>query len=102
MWIGLAIGALIGMGQLVSSFRARHAPEPSNSRLKLPIMILLLGGCVAVAITHTSPVLFSILAAVIAVQIGFVLAGRNPWWMQAAIDKREYGHYTSPPPRNLD
>ena len=36
------------------------------------------------------------------VEIGFILAGRNPWWMQGAMDKREYVRYTSLPPRDLE
>jgi hypothetical protein len=92
---------LIGMAQLVKSFRMRHEPEPPNSRLKLPIMVLMLCGCIALVIVSTSSVLFSILAVVAVVEIGFIVVGRNPWWMQAAIDKREYVRYSSPP-RDLE
>jgi hypothetical protein len=90
MWIGLGIGVLIGGGQLVKAFLSRHEPEPPNNRLKLPIMLLLLGGCIALAVSDEFPVLFAALALLIAVEIPFILAGRNPWWMQAPIDKREY------------
>jgi hypothetical protein len=101
MWIGLGIGVLIGTAQLVRSFGVRHEPEPPNSRLKLPIMVLMLCGCVVLAIVGSSSVLFSILAVVVAVEVGFILAGRNPWWMQGAIDKREYVRYSSSP-RDLE
>jgi hypothetical protein len=102
MWIVMAIVGLLSVAQLIKSFGTRHAPEPPNSRLKLPCMALLLAGCVGLAIDGSSPVLFSILGALVLVEIGFILAGRNPWWMQGAMDKREYVRYTSLPPRDLE
>jgi hypothetical protein len=102
MWIGIAITGIVSATQLVKSFRIRHQPEPPNSRLKLPFMILLLAGCAWLVVAGTAPVLFSILAAVVVVGIGFILSGRNPWWMQGAIDKRERVRYTSLPPRDLE
>lgn len=102
MWIGLAIGAFIGTAQGIKTFRTRHEPEPPNSRLKLPFFMLCFGVLVAFAVGGTSTVVFSVLATVCAVEIGFILAGRNPWWMQAPIDKREYARYQSAPPHDLD
>ncbi len=100
MWIGLALFLSLAMG--VKNFRRRHDPEPRNSRFKLPVTLLLLGGCIALAASGTEPVVFSILAAVMVVQIGFVLAGRNPWWMQGAMDRREIARYQSAPLPDLD
>lgn len=90
MWIGLVIGGLVGGAQTVKAFARRHEPEPPNSRLKLPIMLLFLGGCIALGASGDFPVLFAAVALLIAIEIAFILAGRNPWWMQGAIDKREY------------
>jgi hypothetical protein len=101
MWISLVTVCVITTAQLAKSFSARHEPEPPNSRLKLPFCALALAGCVALAVVGIEPVLFSLAAAILVVQIGFVLAGRNPWWMRAAIDKREYVRYSAPP-RDLE
>jgi hypothetical protein len=101
MWIGLTIGVLAGIVQGINNFRCRRDPEPPNSKLKLPLMLLLLAACVAPAVTGTSPIVFFVLAAVCTVEVGFILVGRNPWWMQGPMDKREYVRYQSAPPRDL-
>jgi hypothetical protein len=44
---------------------------------------------------------FAILGSLLAVQVGFIPAGRNPWWMQDPIDKRERPRYSSGQPRDL-
>jgi putative Mn2+ efflux pump MntP len=102
MWIGFAIGLVVGTPQLVRSFRARREPEPTNSRLKLPVTVFMLGVCLTLAITGTAAAFFSVLGSVFLVQIGFIVAGRNPWWMQAWTDKRENVRYSSLPPRDLE
>jgi hypothetical protein len=87
--IGLVIGAVLAVPQLVRSYRLRDRPEPPNRRLKLPVMVLLLGGCLALAISGIGTVVLSIFGVVAAVEIGFILAGRNPWWMQSPHDRHE-------------
>ena len=102
MWIGCSVTVLIGVAQGIKNFRRRSEPEPPNSRLKLPLTLLALGGCVALAADGTEPIVLSILAAVLAAQIGFILAGRNPWWLQGAMDRRKFVRYQSAPPHDLD
>jgi hypothetical protein len=97
MWIGLAVGVLVGSAQAIKSFRSPHDPEPPNSRIKLPFMLLLLAVCIAFAANGVGPIAFSVLAAVCATEVCFILAGRNPWWTQAPMDKREYVRYKSAP-----
>jgi len=55
--------------------------EPPNSRWKLPTLIVFIPICVGFAFIGL-PVLWAVLGVICAVEIGFVLAGRNPWWMQ--------------------
>jgi hypothetical protein len=43
---------------------------------------------VAFAAAGTWPALWELLVVLLLVEIGFVLAGRNPWWMQARIGRR--------------
>jgi hypothetical protein len=102
MWIGLAIGLLIGGAQLAKAFPRRHEPEPANNRLKLPLMSFLALACAGIAALGIAAVLSIVLAAVCAVEVGFVLAGRNPWWMQSPLDKRAERRYASGQPRDLD
>jgi hypothetical protein len=102
MWIGLTIGTVAGIAQGINNFRFCGGPEPPNSKLKLPFMLLLLGICIAFAAIGVGPIIFSVLAGVCAIEVCFILAGRNPWWMQAPIDRREYVRYQSAPPRDLD
>ena len=103
MWIGLTVGVIAAIVQGSYNFsRFRGDPEPPNSRLKLPLMLLLLAVCIALAASGLSPIVLSILAVICAVEVGFILAGRNPWWMQAPTDKREHVRYQSAPPRDLD
>jgi hypothetical protein len=86
--IGLIIGTIFAVVGLSQSFPKRHAPEPPNSRWKLPLLILLAVTCVAFAVVGPWPVVWAALAVVLLVEIGFVLAGRNPWWMQGRLDRR--------------
>jgi Flp pilus assembly protein TadB len=102
MWIGFAIGLAIGTPQLLKRFARRHEPEPRHGRLKLPVTLLLLAACVALAALGVEPLLLAILASLFAIQVGFILAGRNPWWMQDSLDQRERPRYTTDPPRDLD
>jgi hypothetical protein len=88
MLIGLIIGAIFALVGLSQSFPSRHAPEPPNSRWKLPSLILMAVTCVAFAVVGPWPVVWVALAVVLLVEIGFVLAGRNPWWMQGRLDRR--------------
>jgi Flp pilus assembly protein TadB len=102
MWIGIAIGLTIATPQLLKRFAHRHEPEPAHGRLKLPTTLLLLVVCVALAALGVEPVLLAILASLFAIQVGFILAGRNPWWMQDSLDQRERPRYSSGQPRDLD
>jgi hypothetical protein len=43
---------------------------------------------VAFAVSGTWPAFWAVLVVLLLVEIGFVLAGRNPWWMQARLDRR--------------
>jgi hypothetical protein len=88
MLIGLIIGTIFAVVTLSQSFPSRHAPEPPNSRWKLPSLILLAVTCVAFTVVEPWPVVWAALAVVLLVEIGFVLAGRNPWWMQGRLDRR--------------
>jgi hypothetical protein len=101
MWIGLTIGVIGAIVRGGYNFRFRGDPEPANSRIKLPFMLLLVAACIALAASGTEAIVFSILAAILVVQCGFVLAGRNPWWMQGALDRRAV-RYQSAPPHDLD
>jgi hypothetical protein len=102
MWLGIAIGLAIGTPELVKRLARRHEPEPPHSRLKLPATLLLLVVCVALAALGEEPLLLAILASLFAIQVGFILAGRNPWRMQGWLDERERPRYSSGPPRDLD
>jgi hypothetical protein len=102
MWIGLTIGGVIGAIQLAKAFERRHEPEPPHSRAKLPVTLVLLACTVALAVLGEQPILFAVLALILAVQLGFILAGRNPWWMQGRLDSRTEPRRFSAPPRDLD
>jgi hypothetical protein len=102
MWIGLVIGLMGGGAQLVKSFARRGEPEPPNNRLKLPFMSFLGLTCVGIAAFGVAPVLFVLLAVVCTVEVGFVLASRNPWWMQSPLDRRKGSRYSSGLPRDQD
>jgi hypothetical protein len=88
MLIGLIIGTIFAVVGVSQSFPKRHAPEPPNSRWKLPSLILMAVTCGAFAVVGPWPVVWAALAVVLLVEIGFVLAGRNPWWMQGRLDRR--------------
>jgi hypothetical protein len=102
MWIGIAIGLAISTPQLVKRFAKRHEPEPANGPLKLPATLLLLAASVALAALGEEPLLFTILALLLALQVAFILAGRNPWWTQSWFDEREPPRYSSGQPHDLD
>jgi len=53
------------------------------------MLVLLVGGCAAWALVGEWPALWAALGVLCLVQIGFVLSGRNPWWMQAAWERRD-------------
>jgi hypothetical protein len=89
MLIGLVIGTIFGVVGLSQAFPKRHAPEPPNSRWKLPSLILMAVICVAFAVVGSWPVVWAALTVGLLVEIGFVLAGRNPWWMQGRLDRRD-------------
>lgn len=82
MWIGLVIGSLFAVATWSRAFPRRHEPEPPNSRLKGPVSALLIVACAVLAFVGPWPVVWAALALWGSVQLGFVLAGRNPWWMQ--------------------
>lgn len=87
MLIGAVIGAIVAAVGLSQSFPKRHEPEPPNSRWKLPsLVVMTVIGVVFAA--GTWPVLWAALIVVLLMEIGFVLAGRNPWWMQGRLDRR--------------
>ena len=83
MLTGLVIGAIVAVVGLSQSFSRRDEPEPPNSRWKLPLLILMAATCIAFAVAGPWPAVWAALVVVLLVEIGFVLAGRNPWWMQA-------------------
>jgi hypothetical protein len=85
---GLVIGTIIAVVGLSQSFTRRHEPEPPNSRWKLPSLILTAAACVAFMLAGPWPVVWAALFIVLLVEIGFVLSGRNPWWMQGRLDWR--------------
>lgn len=85
---GLVIGTVIAVVRLSQAFRKRHEPEPANNRWKLPLLILMTAACVVFTVAGLSPVVWAALAMVLLIEIGFVLAGRNPWWMQGPLDHR--------------
>jgi len=88
MLVGLVIGTIVALVGLWQSFPKRHAPEPPNSRWKLPSLILMVVMCVVFAVVGPWPVVWAALAVALLVEIGFGLAGRNPWWMQGRLDRR--------------
>lgn len=88
MLIGLVIGTIVAVVGLSQSFPRRHEPEPPNSRWKLPSLILMAATCVAFMVVGPWPVVWAALFIVLFVEIGFVLCGRNPWWMQGRPDWR--------------
>jgi NhaP-type Na+/H+ or K+/H+ antiporter len=88
--IGVIIGVLLAVPQLVRSYRLRDQPEPPNCRSKLPVMLFLLAACVGLAISGTAVVAVSIGGVLAGLEVGFILAGRNPWWMQSPRDRHEY------------
>ncbi len=91
MLIGLVIGTIVVAVGLSQSFHRRHEPEPPNSRWKLPWLILLSASGVVLAVVGPWPVVWASLVVLLLVEVGFVLAGRNPWWMQSRFDRRVSG-----------
>ncbi len=89
MWVGITIGAVVGIGQLIYSYSKRHESEPPNNALKLPFAIISTVACVGLAVAGVWPILFALLAVVAGVPIPFILRKRNPWWVQAAIDRQK-------------
>ncbi|HUN78030.1 MAG TPA: hypothetical protein VMU32_03840 [Solirubrobacteraceae bacterium] len=94
MLTGVIIGGIVAGVGLLRLYPKRHEPEPPNSRWKLPFLIVMVAICVVFTIVGQWPILWAALAVVIFVQIGFVLIGRNPWWMQTSLDRRRE-HSTS-------
>lgn len=92
METGVVIGAIFGgVFGFARTFPRRHDPEPPNARWKLPMLVVLTAICVVLAVISSSVIssLFgAVLAASFVVQIGLVLAGRNPWWMQIRWERR--------------
>jgi peptidoglycan/LPS O-acetylase OafA/YrhL len=91
MLTGVVIGSVVAAIGLFQSFQRRHEPEPPNSRWKLPSLIVMTVIGVVFAVSGTWPVLWAALVVVLLAEIGFVLAGRNPWWMQGRLDRRREG-----------
>ncbi len=85
----MVIGTVFGIAQLTYSYSNRREPEPPNNALKLPFAVISAVACIALAVAGVWPILFGLLAVAIAVQIPFILRKRNPWWMQAAIDRQK-------------
>jgi hypothetical protein len=81
MLIGLIIGTIFAVVGLSQSFPKRHAPEPPNSRWKLPSLILMVVTCVAFTVVGPWPVVWAALAVVLLVEIGFVLR-----WAPTLVD----------------
>ncbi len=88
MLIGVVIGSVMAAVGLSQSFPRRHEPEPPNKRWKLPSLLVMTVIGVTFAVFGTWPAFWAVLVVLLLVEIGFVLAGRNPWWMQARLDKR--------------
>jgi len=88
MLTGVVIGAIVAAIGLSQSFPRRHEPEPPNSRWKLLLLIVMVAICIVFATVGRWPVLWAALVVVLFVEIGFVLVGRNPWWMQSPLDRR--------------
>jgi hypothetical protein len=89
MWLGVVIGVVFGTAQLIYSYSKRREPEPPNNALKLPCDVILAVACIVLAVADIWPILFGLLAVPLVVQIPFILRKRNPWWMQAAIDRQK-------------
>ena len=88
MLTGLVIGTIVAVVGLSRSFPGRREPEPPNSRWKLPSLVVMAATCVAFTVAGPWPVVWATLVIVLLVEIGFVLAGRNPWWMRSGLDWR--------------
>lgn len=88
MLTGAIIGAIAAAVGLLRAFPKRHEPEPPNSRWKLPLLVFIVAICLVFMIFGPWPVFWAILAGLFLVEVGFVLAGRNPWWMQGNLDRR--------------
>jgi amino acid transporter len=88
MLTGVVIGLVVAAIGLFQSFPKRHEPEPPNSRWKLPSLIVMTVIGVVFAAVGTWPAFWTALVVLLLAEIGFVLAGRNPWWMQAHVDRR--------------
>jgi len=87
MLVGVVVGLIAGGIGLARSFPGRHAPEPPNNRWKLPVMTFMAALCGVLAFTGPWPIVWALLAAICLVEVRFVLAGRNPWWMQSPLDR---------------
>jgi hypothetical protein len=51
---------------------------------------------VVFAVSGTWPAFWAALVVLLLVEISFVLAGRNPWWMQAHVDRRRERRTSAP------
>jgi hypothetical protein len=69
-------------------FPHRHEPEPPNDRRKLPTTAVMAAVCIAFAVLGPWRVFWGILAVMGCIEIAFILAGRNPWWMQGYRERR--------------
>jgi hypothetical protein len=80
---------VFGIAQLTYSYFKRYDLEPPNNALKLPFAVISAVACIALAVADVWPIFFGLIAVAVAVQIPFILRKRNPWWMQAAIDRQK-------------
>jgi uncharacterized membrane protein YfcA len=85
----IIIPAAVALVTLAYTFRKRHEPEPPNNALKLPFAIVALAVCIVAVVAGVLTVPFAILIVPLAIQIAFIAKGRNPWWMQALIDRQK-------------
>jgi len=79
-----------------SAVRYRGQPEPPNNRIKLPMLILATAFFGVELAKGEDVVLSTILIVVGVVTMGFILAGRNRWWMQGPADRWKQDEQSTP------
>ncbi|MGO9322773.1 MAG: hypothetical protein ACLQBY_18490 [Solirubrobacteraceae bacterium] len=87
MTVSMGLVFCIAMAFLVFNARYRGQPEPPNNRIKLPLVLLETAFFAVLVSKGEHVVLSSILIVVGIVTAGFILAGRNPWWLQGSADR---------------
>lgn len=86
--VTILLFAVIGSGVGLASSWPRRQEDLPNSPFKLPFFVLCVLVGAVLLVSGTAVILMSIGCAIGLVEVGMIVAGRNPWWMQSPLDRR--------------